>query len=91
MLYLSVSILLSKCTEARTLDIEHKTKTKPVVIGKNNSKLKATDNDKNCKHKNKIHIQNANNTKNMEGFISCEYFADYESCNEKRHLVNKIS
>lgn len=91
LLYFSVSILLSKCTEARTLNIEPKTKTKPVVIGKTNNKLRATKNDKNCKHQNKVHVQKANNTTNMEGFISCEYFSDYDSCKERKKFINKIS
>lgn len=75
-LYVCVSVLLSKCTEARTLNSAHKTKTKSVVI--NITERDVSAKDENCE--NEVNIKKPPSINNMEAFISCDYFSETESC-----------
>lgn len=84
-LYISVSVSLS-CIEARTLHSVNKTKTKPMVVYKAKSDVNATKNDKICKDKVKA---KKFNIKKMDGYISCDYFAYGNSCEELTKLLSK--
>lgn len=87
MLYLGASVILSKCSEARTLKSVHKTKT--AVIQTDNNKI-TTGNDKYCKDEVEVNTEKPDRSpKEMEGYVACEYFTEYETCETLTLLIKK--
>lgn len=82
--YFSVSLLLSKCTETRTLNSVYETETESGVIGTLGyihlkKGIEYTDTD--CEQEIEVNIKKAHKKpKHMDGFVACEYFSDNESC-----------
>lgn len=90
-LYFSVSVVLSECTEARTFHNVRATTTPSAVeiLKSFDNNVSMTENDTNCEQKDESSTQSAKIHKTMDGFVACEYFTDYEPCSTLVQILKK--